>query len=105
MIFLGVNYLRNNQIRIVWQLLYDTLQHEGLHGWICPASKTLPPPGIGSTGDPIMNLPWTFTGVPAISIPAGTSRDNLPLSLQLVGDFGFDAELLQIAKVIKSFLT
>ena len=77
-----------------------TMRNAGISGWICPASKTPAPVGISSTGDPIMNLPWTYAGIPAVSIPAGVGEHNLPLSLQLVAEYDRDAELLQMAKVI-----
>jgi Asp-tRNA(Asn)/Glu-tRNA(Gln) amidotransferase A subunit family amidase len=87
------------------QRLRDLMLREGIAGWICPASRTPPPRGITSTGDPIMNLPWTFTGMPAISIPVGFGEHNLPLSSQLVAGYDQDAKLLQMAKVISKILT
>jgi Asp-tRNA(Asn)/Glu-tRNA(Gln) amidotransferase A subunit family amidase len=37
------------------------------------------------TGDVRLCAPWSFTGVPSISIPTGTDDDGLPLALQLTG--------------------
>ncbi|GMA61777.1 amidase [Alicyclobacillus fastidiosus] len=48
--------------------------------------------------------PWNLSGMPAISIPGGIV-DGLPFGLQLVGRFGKDARLLQIAARVEQALT
>jgi len=58
-----------------------------------PAAPGPAPEGIDDTGDPIMNLPWTNAGVPALTVPCGRA-DGLPLGLQLVAPFGDDEALL-----------
>ncbi len=63
--------------------------------WICPAATGPAPRGLGSTGDPVMNLPWTHAGLPAVSLPAGRSDDGLPLGLQCVAGYGRDEALLE----------
>ena len=40
---------------------------------------------------------FNVAGVPALSIPAGFSSDNLPLSLQLVGKPMADGLLMRVA--------
>jgi Asp-tRNA(Asn)/Glu-tRNA(Gln) amidotransferase A subunit family amidase len=62
--------------------------------WICPSTTGPAPRGLESTGDPIMNLPWTQIGFPAINLPAGNSEDGLPMGLQVVGDWNMDEALL-----------
>lgn len=69
--------------------------------WICPAAPNVAPKGIGATGDPKMNMPWTHAGLPAITAPAGTGKLGLPLGLQLVARFGADRALLRWAEGIK----
>lgn len=39
-----------------------------------------------STGDPMLCAPWSFAGLPAISLPSGLARDGLPLAIQLVSE-------------------
>jgi len=57
---------------------------DGLDVLLTPAT-TDPAPDRATTGDPAFNSPWSFTGVPTVSIPAGRSPHGLPLSIQLVG--------------------
>jgi Asp-tRNA(Asn)/Glu-tRNA(Gln) amidotransferase A subunit family amidase len=47
-----------------------------------------------------MNLPWTHAGMPAITLPAGRSKNGLPLGLQLVAPFGEDEQLLAWCQVL-----
>ena len=46
--------------------------------------------------------PFNLTGQPAISIPAGTGGDGLPLSVQLVGRFGREDVLYSLAAQVES---
>jgi aspartyl-tRNA(Asn)/glutamyl-tRNA(Gln) amidotransferase subunit A len=41
-------------------------------------------PDTSTTGDPLLNAPWSFTGLPTITLPIGLDEDGLPLGLQLV---------------------
>ena len=41
--------------------------------------------------------PANFTGLPAISVPCGFTRDGLPIGLQLIGRAFDEATLLRIA--------
>jgi aspartyl-tRNA(Asn)/glutamyl-tRNA(Gln) amidotransferase subunit A len=50
---------------------------------LCPAT-TGPAPLADTTGDPAFNSPWSYTGLPTISIQTGYFVDGLPLALQLV---------------------
>ncbi len=69
---------------------------------ITPAAAGLAPEGLQSTGDPIMNSPWTALGVPAISIPMPVL--GMPLGLQLVSESGTDGALLALAAEVESLL-
>ena len=55
------------------------------------------PSGLASTGDPQFARLWTLLGLPAISVPGLTGASGLPVGVQLVGRYGHDAELLDIA--------
>ena len=49
------------------------------------------------TGDFSLCAPWSFIGVPAISLPTGLNEGGLPLAMQLVGGPGGLARLLGAA--------
>ncbi len=70
------------------------MEEHGVDLWISPASPGAAPAGIESTGDPVMNLPWTQSGFPALSVPSGTTPEGLPLGLQLTGKWFEDEKLL-----------
>lgn len=75
--------------------------------WITPAATGPAPEGIGSTGNPAMNLPWTNSGLPSVSIPAGKAVNGLPVGLQLVAPFMGDELLLhwagEVAEVFSAY--
>jgi aspartyl-tRNA(Asn)/glutamyl-tRNA(Gln) amidotransferase subunit A len=56
----------------------------GVDVLLIPAT-TGPAPDAATTGDPAFNSPWSYTGLPTVSLPAGRSPEGLPLSIQLVG--------------------
>jgi len=63
---------------------------------ICPATADAAP-DARSTGDPMFNSPWSYTGLPTVSFLAGWTPDGLPLCVQLIGFWGHEAELLRTA--------
>jgi amidase len=46
----------------------------------------------------------TVTGCPAISVPAGRTLDGLPVGVQLVGPFGSERRLLELAAAVEQVL-
>ena len=75
------------------------MDEAGIDCWVCPPAPGTAPEGLDSTGDPVMNLPWTHAGLPALSLPAG-EHEGLPLGLQVVGRFGDDERLLAWAETM-----
>jgi Asp-tRNA(Asn)/Glu-tRNA(Gln) amidotransferase A subunit family amidase len=73
--------------------------------WICPSTIGAAPKGLESTGDPIMNLPWTQAGLPAMNLPAGKNEEGLPLGLQLIANWYQDESLLFWAKDMEKVLS
>lgn len=60
-----------------------------------------------NTSDPIkmylsdiMTVPPSLAGLPAISVPAGTTAAGLPIGVQLIGPMKSDAQLLALAATI-----
>ena len=70
------------------------MDDEEIDLWICPSAPDVAPRGLGATGSPAMNMPWTHAGLPAASVPAGTGKWSLPLGLQLIARLGEDEALL-----------
>jgi Asp-tRNA(Asn)/Glu-tRNA(Gln) amidotransferase A subunit family amidase len=64
--------------------------------WISPSAIDTAPKGLESTGSPLMNLPWTFIGVPTLSIPADKINSGLPIGLQVAGALGEDEKLIKL---------
>ena len=64
---------------------------------VTPATATAAP-ALETTGDPKFNSPWSYSGLPTVSLPCGLSESGLPLSLQLIGASGSDRRLLAAAE-------
>ena len=84
--------------------LTATMEREHIDLWISPSAPGPAPRGLDSTGDPVMNLPWTQAGLPTISLPAGTDAQGLPLGLQVTGRWGADEALLLWAGGLESIV-
>jgi len=85
-------------------IIEDKMQTEGIDFWITPAASTYPPKiSTGITGNPAMNIPWTFAGLPSISVPIKDSGE-MPLGLQLVAGYGKDEVLLNNAQHIEKII-
>jgi aspartyl-tRNA(Asn)/glutamyl-tRNA(Gln) amidotransferase subunit A len=54
-------------------------------------------PTAETTGDPVFNSPWSFTGMPVVSLPFAWVPDGLPLALQLVAKQGQEDDLFRTA--------
>lgn len=75
--------------------LTDIMDEHGIDLWISPSAPGPAPHGLSSTGDPVMNLPWTHSGLPAVNLPAGTDEGGLPLGLQVAGRWYEDEAVLE----------
>jgi Asp-tRNA(Asn)/Glu-tRNA(Gln) amidotransferase A subunit family amidase len=63
---------------------------------IMPATPGTAPPR-DSTGDPRFNSPWSYTGLPVVSLPVAVAGDGLPVCVQLVGRPFGEAQTLSAA--------
>ncbi len=72
--------------------------------WIAPSAPGPAPKGLESTGDPVMNLPWTQAGLPSISLPSGKNEDGLPLGVQVTANSYKDESLLAWAEDLEKVL-
>ncbi|GCE28951.1 amidase [Dictyobacter alpinus] len=74
------------------------MQQKGIDLWISPAAAGPAPAGLVQTGDTAMNRPWSYAGMPALTISAGKAANGLPLGLQLVAPAMADEQLLAWAE-------
>lgn len=74
--------------------LHEQLEAAGLDLFVSPAAPGPAPAGLSSTGDPIMNLPWTHAGLPTVVLPASRTEESLPMGLQCTARYGEDEQLL-----------
>lgn len=77
---------------------------DSVDAWLLPAAPGAAPYGQGSTGDPLFNRMVSLMHLPAINIPAFSTKSGLPLGLQLVGAHRQDEKLLQTAAHIDAML-
>ena len=63
---------------------------------VLPTIGAPAPRGLGSTGDPSFCSPWSFLGMPALTLPTGV-EGGLPLAIQLVAAPWTEARLLASA--------
>ncbi|CEP10873.1 hypothetical protein [Parasitella parasitica] len=54
--------------------------------------------GVEEYIDDVMTLPANLAGIPAITVPFKQSENELPIGLQLLGQYGHDTFLLHIAE-------
>lgn len=60
------------------------------------ASVTTAPFSLASTGSPAANVPWSFAGFPALSLPSGLDSNGLPFGVQVIGLPGCDDHLAAV---------
>lgn len=86
----------------------DRMAQAGVDLLISPAAVSSARYGLGNTGDPCMNLPWTHGGLPVTTMPLGLAPDDrqvpMPLGVQLTAGFGRDEFLLQVSRAIARHL-
>jgi Asp-tRNA(Asn)/Glu-tRNA(Gln) amidotransferase A subunit family amidase len=83
---------RNREIHARLAARYDAA--------ITLAAPGAAPVGLGSTGNPVFNVPASMLGIPALALPL-LSAEGLPLGLQIAGFAGQDARLFAIAAAIR----
>jgi Asp-tRNA(Asn)/Glu-tRNA(Gln) amidotransferase A subunit family amidase len=71
----------------------------GVDVWVSPAACGPAPEGIAASGAPWLSLPWSYVGLPAVALPAGTVG-GLPVGLQLVAGWDADEQLLSWSRGI-----
>lgn len=93
----SIPYLRALRIRRKYQeemnrlfARFDILLTPGAPG---PA-----PPGIQSTGDPVLNAPWTLADFPTLTLPHALASNGLPVAIQLTAPPLDEGRVLQVGQ-------
>ncbi|MET9397377.1 amidase [Kitasatospora sp. NPDC002965] len=84
--------------------LAEQRRRAGVDLLIAPSATGPAPSGLDGTGDAVMSLPWSYAGLPALSLPAGVTAEGLPLGLQVIGEAWADERLLAQAAVLERVL-
>ncbi len=84
--------------------LHERMEAYQIDLWISPSAPGTAPRGLESTGDPVMNLPWTQAGLPALNLPSGKDPAGLPFGLQVTGRWHADEALLGWALELEEVL-
>jgi aspartyl-tRNA(Asn)/glutamyl-tRNA(Gln) amidotransferase subunit A len=69
----------------------------GHHALISPTAPAPAPPGLAWTGDATLCAPWSYAGVPSITLPSGLSSAGLPLAVQLTSAAGAEESMFSAA--------
>jgi Asp-tRNA(Asn)/Glu-tRNA(Gln) amidotransferase A subunit family amidase len=80
------------------------MAEHGVDLWLSPGAPGAAPLGLESTGNPVMNLPWSHSGLPTLCLPAGRNTAGLPLGLQVAGRWYGDETLLEWAIELEACL-
>jgi len=84
--------------------LHNIVEQHNLSAFLAPAATGPAPTGLESTGDCVMNLPWTQAGLPAITLPSGLLKNGLPMGLQIIGRWMEDEGLFNLARHLAGLL-
>jgi Asp-tRNA(Asn)/Glu-tRNA(Gln) amidotransferase A subunit family amidase len=84
--------------------LRNIVEQHNLSAFLAPAATGPAPKGLESTGDCVMNLPWTQAGLPVITLPSGLSKNGLPMGLQMIGRWMEDERLFNLARHLTGLL-
>ena len=93
----SVHYIRAQRLRRRLQReLEPYLAH--VDALLTPTASAPAPHGLHATGDPMFQTPWTFVGIPSLTLPSGLSAKGLPMGLQLAAAPFAEARLLAVAR-------
>ena len=71
---------------------------------VTPATCGEAPVGLDATGSPAFCTLWTFTGLPAVTLPLLQGEAGMPLGVQMVGRKADDGRLLRTAAWLTEFV-
>jgi aspartyl-tRNA(Asn)/glutamyl-tRNA(Gln) amidotransferase subunit A len=112
---LAEDYVRAMRLRIHLRAAVDRAL-ERCDGLLLPALPIPAPPigattvNVGETDMPVRAAMlsrtqlFNITGHPAVALPAGRAADGLPRGLQVVGQYGRTARLLEVAAALEPII-
>jgi aspartyl-tRNA(Asn)/glutamyl-tRNA(Gln) amidotransferase subunit A len=71
-----------------------------IEAYLAPATQG-PPPDPSTTGTPLFQAPWSYMGLPTVSLPFAWTDDGLPLCVQLAANHWCENELIAVANVLE----
>lgn len=69
--------------------------------YLAPATQG-PPPDPSTTGIPLFQAPWSYLGLPTVSLPFAWTDDGLPLCVQVAGRKWGEADLIAVAAALEA---
>jgi aspartyl-tRNA(Asn)/glutamyl-tRNA(Gln) amidotransferase subunit A len=84
--------------------LREEIEERFVDSWktfITPATVDAAPTSE-TTGSPVFNSPWSYAGLPTVSLPFAWSADAMPLGVQLVGQKWCEDDLLAVAAMLEA---
>lgn len=97
----AADYLRAQQIRRLETAELSRML-EAVTVLVTPTTPAPAPAGLDSTGDWRLNLPFSHSGHPAITLPCGMSKTGLPIGLQMAAAHSCEDRLLRVGKLFQS---
>jgi len=97
------DYLRAKRLRRKYQRDMAQL-FENFDVLLTPAAPGTAPNGITTTGDPVMNGPWTLSNFPTMTLPYALGANGLPIGIQLTGPPLQEGTLLEIGQQIEALI-
>lgn len=82
------------------QLDFDFTDLPGIEPLIMPSTVDLPPLA-DTTGNPWCNSPWSFIGVPVVTIPLGWSAEGFPMGIQFICNEWHEDTVLTRASMVE----
>ncbi len=93
----AVKYVQAQRLRRRFRRDVEALAR-GVDVLLTPSTPTPAPRDLTTTGDAAFQGPWTFSGLPSITIPSGLSRSGLPLGVQMIASPFAEQRLLAAAR-------
>ena len=97
MLIPGVRYLQAQRMRRHFREELSAMASK-MDALLTPSTPAPAPRDLNTTGDAVFQSPWTFAGLPTVTIPSGLSQSGLPLGIQLEGTPFEEARLLAVAR-------